>query len=688
MRSPRESEDDIMPLQPRSWFSGLLPLALLAGASLWWKQADIERDLAHRAADAIAAAGPTVDGKPWATVAMAGRDATITGEAPATDALTGAARSADDTFGVRRAAIPQGLLPAANPFGWSARRDGQTMTLSGQVAPDGSRGRIVAAARAAVPGGEVVDQMTTARDVPATATAAALIGIQELGRVTNGSTALVGSTFSFAGNAADQATQALITAALGALPQGVARGAVQVVAPAPPPPPAPTPEPAPPAPVGPAAAGPATAPLSEPRPAAVPPPVAAWNATKTLGGITLTGTVASEAARDRILTAARAATSGQVIDEMQVAAGLPEAVEAKAIAALGQIGQLASGTAAITDRVYSLAGVAANPAAFDSIAKAQDPADGFSIGNLAIAPPAVSPFTWSATKREGVLTLSGFAPSAAAKATVLALATGAAGRARIVDEMQVASGLAPGVDYAAVSGLALGQLTRLREGTAQLTDRAFALAGRAPDFDTATAVRQAVSGLGAAVTARSDITLPPAELPAPVEVPPLAADLTPPPAPPAPSPPVLATSASGVGPGSPPPPAAVPQPAVQRWPDCMVAISTALEGDRILFDYWKAEQRAEHGQVLDRLVAALGRCDPALRIEVAGHTDIRNLTNGNQLLSEERAQVIRDELVRRGIAAERLVVVGHAASRPVVPNDSEANMALNRRVEFAVLPRS
>ncbi|MBN8938883.1 MAG: OmpA family protein [Rhizobiales bacterium] len=668
-----------MPLQPRSWFSGLLPLALLAGASLWWKQADIERDLAHRAADAIAAAGPTVDGKPWASVVMAGRDATITGEAPAIDALTGAARTADDTFGVRRAALPQGLLPAANPFGWSARRDGQTLTLSGQVAPDGSRGRIVAAARAAVPGGEVVDQMTTARDVPAAATAAALIGLHELGRVTSGSTALIGSTFSFAGNAADEATQALITAALGALPQGVARGAVRVAAPPPPPPPAP-----PPAPTAPAA------PIANAPPPALPapPPVAAWNATKTLGGITLTGTVASEAARARILAAARAATAGQVIDEMQVAEGLPEAVEAKAIAALGQIGQLASGTAAIADWVYSLAGVAATPAAFESIAKAQDPADGFSIGNLAIAPPAVSPFTWSATKREGVLTLSGFAPSAAAKATVLALATSAAGRARIVDEMQIASGLASGVDYAAVSGLALSQLARLSEGAARLSDRAFALAGRAPDFDTATAVRQAVAGL-TVVTTSSDITLPPAEVPAPVDMPPLAADLVAPPPPaPVPSSPVLATSAPGaVASGPAAPAAAVPQPAVRRWPDCMVAISTALEGDRILFDYWKAEQRAEHGKVLARLVAALERCDPALRIEVAGHTDIRNLTNGNQQLSVERAQVIREELIRRGIAAERLVVVGHAASQPVVPNDSEANMALNRRVEFAVLPR-
>ncbi|QCI63826.1 OmpA family protein [Phreatobacter stygius] len=682
-----------MPLQPRAWLSGLLPLALLAGGSLWWKQADIERDLGNRAAGAIAAAGPTVDGKPWAAVSMAGRDATITGEAPATDAQASAARVADAIFGVRRAAMPTGLLPAANPFGWSARRDGQTMTLSGQVAPDGSRDRIVAAARAALPGGEVVDQMTTARDVPAHATAAALIGLQQLGRVANGSTALIGSTFSFAGNASDQASQALITAALAALPQGVSRGAVRVSAP--PPPTLSAVAPAPPV---------ATAPAPEPPPAAVPPPVAAWNASKTAEGITLTGTVASEAARTRILAAARAATSGQVIDRMTVAAGLPEVVEAKAIAALGQISQLANGTAAIADRVYSLTGVASTPVAFDTIARAQDPADGFSIGSLAIAPPAVSPFTWSAAKREGVLTLSGFAPSAAAKATVLAQATAVAGRARIVDEMRIASGLAAGVDYGGVTGSALGQLAKLTEGTARLSDSAFALAGQAPSFEIASGVRQAVASLAAPLTASSDITLPPAEIPAPAEEPPLAADLSPPPPPPpAPPSPVVAPSPAGVGTAAPAPGSAMsgapvstagpmaattPPPAPRPWPDCMSLISTALEGDRILFDYWKAEQRAEHAPVLDRLVAALGRCDPAVRVEVAGHTDIRNLTNSNQQLSEDRAVVIRGELMRRGIAADRLVVVGHAASRPVVPNDNEANMALNRRVEFAVLPRS
>ena len=34
--------------QPRRWLPGLLPLALLAGGSLWWKQDAIEADLAAR----------------------------------------------------------------------------------------------------------------------------------------------------------------------------------------------------------------------------------------------------------------------------------------------------------------------------------------------------------------------------------------------------------------------------------------------------------------------------------------------------------------------------------------------------------------------------------------------------------------------------------------------------------------
>jgi OmpA-OmpF porin, OOP family len=364
---------------------------------------------------------------------------------------------------------------------------------------------------------------------------------------------------------------------------------------------------------------------------------------------------------------------------MTIAPGLAETVEAKAISALQQIGLLSSGTASLADKVYSLTGIAASAAAFETMAGTRDSTDDFTIGELAIAPPAVSPFLWGVAKRDAVLTLSGYAPSAAAKASVLALTTAAAGRVRIVDEMKVASGLAEGIDFPALVAFALGQVARLDEASAELRDTRFLLTGRAADFETATAVRQAISGLGSPLRGEADIALPPAELPAPVDIPDLAPELVAEPPVVLPVPDKATDTAQPVA-----APAPVPAKPVV-WPDCTSVITTALEGDRILFDYWKAEQRTEHVAVLDRLAAGLRRCNPATRVEVAGHTDIRNLSLSNQRLSEDRAGMIREALISRGIGGEMLVLKGYAAERPVVPNDSEANMALNRRVEFTVL---
>ncbi len=244
----------------------------------------------------------------------------------------------------------------------------------------------------------------------------------------------------------------------------------------------------------------------------------------------------------------------------------------------------------------------------------------------------------------------------------------------------------------------------------QLTGNRLTLAGRASDAALAVQIREAVAGLGPPVVGITDIALPVADIPPPPPPPPLAVDLTPPPPPPAPpveveaaipAPPEAPPLAADLTPPPPPPPAPAPSLATAAAPvappppappaprpDCSVIIQTALEGDRILFDYWRAEQKAEHGAVLDRLAAAIKRCAPDERIEIAGHADIHNWTGGNQKLSEDRAAIMREELLRRGVSADSLVVVGYAATRPVAPNDSEAGRALNRRVEFHVRPRS
>ena len=698
--------------QPRRWLPGLLPLALLAGGSLWWKQDAIEADLAARATRAIGAAS-TLDGKPWASVTVRGRDAVITGTAPALDAAALAENSAEGEYGVRRADAVNDLLPPANPFGWSARRDGQTIVLSGQVAPDGSRARLVAAAQKAVAGGAVSDLMTLARDIPATATRAAEMGLEQLGRVSSGSATLSGTALRFTGTAADAATKALIDQALGALPQGITAGGINVTVPG------------------------ATV-AQAPPPAAILPPVADWSATKAAdGAIRLEGTIGSEEARQRILAAARASTTGPVTDAMTVIGGLPANLEAKALSAIEQLKGLSSGAARIAGTVFSFTGTAADQGAFERLAAAvRSAGDGFTTGDLVVAPPVVSPFSWSARRNPDGLTLQGFAPSDAAKAALIAEARRLFPGTNIVDQVRIASGFPSGVDFAALSTTALTQLSRLAEGSVQLNGNRLSLAGRAADAATAMGIRQALAAMGPPVLAVSDIALPPAEIPPPAAAPPLSADLTPPPPPPvaaAPPPPPVApapvaavapppalppgaippppdspplsadlvpppapppsapvaamAAASTRAPGAMPPPPA-PAPVSLPRPDCPVIIQTALEGDRILFDYWKAEQRAEHGPVLDRLAAAIRRCAEDERIEVAGHADLHNATNQNQRLSEERAGLMRAELIRRGVPAGALVVVGYAASRPVVPGDTEEARALNRRVEFHVKPRN
>lgn len=54
-------------------------------------------------------------------------------------------------------------------------------------------------------------------------------------------------------------------------------------------------------------------------------------------------------------------------------------------------------------------------------------------------------------------------------------------------------------------------------------------------------------------------------------------------------------------------------------------------------------------------------------------------------LSKKRADVVRDMLVQRGIAPERLEVVAEGDQKPLAPNDNELNRAKNRRVEFRIL---
>ena len=76
--------------------------------------------------------------------------------------------------------------------------------------------------------------------------------------------------------------------------------------------------------------------------------------------------------------------------------------------------------------------------------------------------------------------------------------------------------------------------------------------------------------------------------------------------------------------------------------------------------------------------------NPAVSIEISGHTDNVGNDNDNQILSENRAQAIYNFLIENGIEADRLSYKGYGETQPIDTNDTEEGRANNRRSEFKI----
>lgn len=77
--------------------------------------------------------------------------------------------------------------------------------------------------------------------------------------------------------------------------------------------------------------------------------------------------------------------------------------------------------------------------------------------------------------------------------------------------------------------------------------------------------------------------------------------------------------------------------------------------------------------------------NPSMLIELSAHTDDRGTDAYNDRLSARRGESVARYLIKSGIDASRIQSVGYGKRKPIVPNDSEENRTLNRRVEFKVL---
>lgn len=104
----------------------------------------------------------------------------------------------------------------------------------------------------------------------------------------------------------------------------------------------------------------------------------------------------------------------------------------------------------------------------------------------------------------------------------------------------------------------------------------------------------------------------------------------------------------------------------------------------INFDFNKSTIKPESIPILYNAAEILLR-NPDIKIEIQGHTDNIGSENYNQKLSLRRAESVRNFLIAKGIADNRLTTVGYGKSKPIMDNKTEQGRGLNRRIEFKVI---
>ncbi|VWX33402.1 outer membrane protein OmpA [Limnobacter sp. 130] len=128
-----------------------------------------------------------------------------------------------------------------------------------------------------------------------------------------------------------------------------------------------------------------------------------------------------------------------------------------------------------------------------------------------------------------------------------------------------------------------------------------------------------------------------------------------------------------------PAPVAAPAPAPEPAPTPVIT-KVSLEADAY-FDFDKATLKQGGKDRIDSEITKLGQVDLNSVIAI-GHTDSIGSDAYNQKLSERRAQAVKDYMVSKGVAADRIQIKGMGESQPVADNKTREGRAKNRRVEI------
>jgi OOP family OmpA-OmpF porin len=302
------------------WWPGAIPLAVLWAIACWTSTAPLEADLAARSGAALK---DTVLDK--TRINVAGRDVTFAADAFSEEGRRSAVASVETVPGVRLVNDETRLVPEAKPFVWSAERDVVRVTLGGSAPLPASKGRLIEAARAALGGVEVVDQMNLSRGAPPRFDGAAMLLLDQIGKLKDGKITLSNTTVSLAGMARDLGGREAIAAALKNLPEGYSVAANEIKA---------------------------------------PPYIFQAYKDPVAVTLTLTGYVPDNNVHAALAAAAaRKFFNEKVVDNLKASVGAPGGFAGAVAPALGALSRLSTGTLVVSDREVKLSGDALYDAA-------------------------------------------------------------------------------------------------------------------------------------------------------------------------------------------------------------------------------------------------------------------------------------------------------------------------------------
>ncbi len=115
----------------------------------------------------------------------------------------------------------------------------------------------------------------------------------------------------------------------------------------------------------------------------------------------------------------------------------------------------------------------------------------------------------------------------------------------------------------------------------------------------------------------------------------------------------------------------------------LVESGNAIKVNNIFFDFAKWDLLSYSYSELDRLARFI--ISKKIKVELSGHTDNISSAETNQVLSEKRANAVKEYLITKGCSADQLISMGYGKTKPCASNKTENGRAKNRRVELRII---